>query len=267
MHIKRWLTAIIGLPILIYTIGFAPRWVFYLLLLLASLVSLTEFYRLTASDLPKPVIWSGYLSSLLLFLVVYTGKIFLFPVIIATLAFFPMTILVTVPNSSGLYTASRIGKGLFGPIYICLPLSMLMIMDRHPQGNIWIFFLLAIIFSSDTGAFYCGRYLGKHKLHEKVSPGKTWEGAVGGIIGSVVAALWFLHVFPLHKTDLCIINLVIGLSVVGQIGDLAESMLKRSQGVKDSGFILPGHGGLLDRIDGLLFAIPVLYVYFHLCIV
>jgi phosphatidate cytidylyltransferase len=138
---------------------------------------------------------------------------------------------------------------------------MLIMIDRYPQGNIWIFFLLAVIFASDTGAFYCGRLFGKHKLYEAISPGKTWEGAVGGVISSVIVALWFLHVLRLHRIDTGILAIVMGLSVIGQIGDLSESMLKRSYGVKDSSRILPGHGGILDRVDGLLFAIPVFYMY------
>jgi phosphatidate cytidylyltransferase len=267
MHLKRWLTSIIALPILIYAIGFAPRWVFYLILFFISLAGLTEFYRIAAPDLPRIIRWSGHVFSLAFFLLIYTGKFYLFPVAITLLAFVPMTLLVLFPHSRTPHSAGEIGRGLLGPIYVCLPLTMLMIMDRHPQGYLWIFFLLAVIFASDTGAFYCGRLFGKHKLHEILSPGKTWEGAVGGVLSSIIVALCFLHLLHLHEANLCILSLVVALSIVEQIGDLAESMLKRSHGVKDSGNILPGHGGLLDRIDGLLFAIPVLYMYFHFRIV
>ncbi len=267
MHLKRWLTSIIALPILIYAIGFAPRWIFYLMLFLISSAGLTEFYRIAAPDLPGIVRWPGHVFSLAFLLLIYTGKIYLFPVAIMLLAFVPMTLLVFFPHSRTPHSAGDIGRGLLGPIYVCLPLAMLMIMDRYPQGYWWIFFLLAVIFASDTGAFYCGRLFGKHKLHETLSPGKTWEGAVGGVLSSIIVALCFLHLRHLHEINLCILSLVVALSIVEQIGDLAESMLKRSHGVKDSGNILPGHGGVLDRIDGLLFAIPVLYMYFHFCIV
>ncbi len=271
MHLKRWLTGIIALPTLIYIIGFSPRWVFYSLLFLVSLVALTECYRMSASDLPRSVRWCGYLFSLALFLSIYTGKIFLLlPSVIALLAFVPMTLFVLLPHSPGPRSAGDIGKGLLGPIYVCLPLAMLMIIDRCPQGNIWIFFLLAVSFASDTGAFYCGRLFGKHKLHEAISPRKTWEGAIGGIVSSVVVALWFpwllrtLHFRQVNpEVNPGFLAFVVALSITGQIGDLAESMLKRSHGVKDSGSILPGHGGILDRIDGLLFAIPIFYIYFH----
>ena len=152
-------------------------------------------------------------------------------------------------------------KAVFAPVYICLPLCLLVIIDRFPQGKLWIFFLLSVIFLSDTGAFYFGRTFGKHKLYASVSPGKTWEGAFGGLFCSLLAAFLFPHFLQSFSFTWTLIGLAGGLSIAGQIGDLAESMLKRRYEVKDSGSLLPGHGGLLDRIDGLLFAIPIMYVY------
>ena len=264
MHLKRWITGIIAVPILIYLIGFGPRWIFYLLLYLASLAGLWEFYKITGSDLPAPAKWSGYLLSLIFFLSVFKGNIYILLAIITFWAFVPMTIFLLTPHSLNRQSTGNIGKGLLGPIYVSLPLAMLMYMDRyHPQGKLWIFFLLAVIFASDIGAFYCGRLFGKHKLYEAISPGKTWEGAVGGLFFSIIAALWFVQILHLRRIDLNILILVVILSLAGQIGDLAESMLKRSHGVKDSGKILPGHGGILDRIDGLLFSIPILYIFLN----
>jgi phosphatidate cytidylyltransferase len=137
---------------------------------------------------------------------------------------------------------------------------LLMIHLRH-DGKIWIFFLLSVIFASDTGAFYFGKFLGKHKLYAAISPNKTWEGAVGGLLSSIIVALLFLRILKFHQFSLTIVILALALSIAGQTGDLAESMLKRNHGIKDSGKILPGHGGILDRIDGLLFSIPILYVF------
>jgi len=153
-------------------------------------------------------------------------------------------------------------SALLGPVYIALPLGMLILIDiMVPKGSMWIFFLLAVIFSTDTGAFYFGRFFGKHKLYIEVSPKKTWEGAVGGLLSGIVVAMIFVVMTNVHEPDISILILIILLSVVSQIGDLVESTFKRSYGIKDSGSILPGHGGILDRIDGLLFAIPVLYIY------
>jgi phosphatidate cytidylyltransferase len=158
-----------------------------------------------------------------------------------------------------------IGKTVLGPIYIGLPLSMIVCIDLYPKGDgkMWLFFLLVVIFASDTGAYYAGRYFGRHKLYEAISPNKTWEGAIGGLLLSLILSTLFLRIFPFHSLGLETIFLIIALSISGQIGDLVESMLKRNHGAKDSGAILPGHGGILDRIDGLLFAIPVLYLYLY----
>ena len=134
----------------------------------------------------------------------------------------------------------------------------------RPQGHLWIFFLLAVVFACDTGAFYFGRAFGRHKLHPRLSPGKTWEGAVGGLLCSLFAAMLFLKFIGLHPLTVSLFLMVAALSIAAQVGDLAESVLKRHQGVKDSGHILPGHGGILDRIDGLLFAIPVFFFYLNL---
>ncbi|MGD9076867.1 MAG: phosphatidate cytidylyltransferase [Desulfobacteraceae bacterium] len=263
MHLKRWLTGIVAIPILIYIIGFGPRWLFCILLLMASLVGLYEFYAFTAATLPRFVRIAGYILTILLFAVFYTRQVLIAPVIIALWAFVPIAFfMLTRPSPNQQWTADM-GKSVLGPVYIVLPLALLWMIDLQPNGKLWIFFLLVVSFVNDTGAFYFGRLFGKHKLYEAISPGKTWEGAVGGLLCSVIAALWFLQILRLHPINMMIVALIVSLSIAGQIGDLAESMLKRNHGVKDSGRILPGHGGLLDRIDGLLFSIPVLYLFLN----
>jgi len=265
MHLKRLLTGIVALPILIYIIGFGPRALFYSVLFAATIISLMEFYKITASNLSTFVKFSIYCLTFLLFLVIYQRQILLAQLVIALFAFVPMSLFMFTRSSSVKQSTTDIGKVVIGPIYIAIPLSMILHIDRYyPEtGDTWIFFLLVVIFASDTGAFYCGKLFGKHKLYETISPGKTWEGAIGGVIFSVIAALWFLHLLPQYRITPGMLALVVALSVTGQIGDLVESMLKRNYGIKDSGTILPGHGGILDRIDGLLFAIPVLFGYLN----
>ncbi len=264
MHAKRWLTAVIAVPIWIYLIGLAPRWLFYAFLYGVSMVGLREFYRVSASDLPGSCKVLNHLIALVLFFAVYMGEIYLLLPIIILWAFIPMTVFMLAHPSADEASTGDLGRGILGPVYVTLPLAMLVMVDRYPEGRLWIFFLLTVIVASDTGAFYLGRLFGKHKLYEAVSPGKTWEGAVGGAATSVFAAAWFLHLLGLRRVEPGILLLALILSVAGQIGDLVESMIKRSHQVKDSGRALPGHGGVLDRIDGLLFAIPVLYVYLSL---
>ena len=133
---------------------------------------------------------------------------------------------------------------------------------KHDFGPQWLFLALALAFSSDTLAYFFGRGFGKHKLYEAVSPKKTIEGSVGGLLGGVLAMVGFGHFWLAPEMPL-VDAVVLGLigSVLGQIGDLVESMLKRTFGVKDSGQVLPGHGGMLDRVDGLLFVAPLVYYY------
>lgn len=258
---KRWITGIIAIPILIVLIGAGPRWPFYIFLFAVSLAALIEYYDIIASDLSTFVRFSNYLLMLLLFLVLSMRQVLLAPVIIALCAFVPMTYHMFNHHLDAKECSADLGKNILGPIYVGLPLAMLIIIDMQPDGKFWIFFLLAVIFANDSGAFYFGRLFGKHKLYEAVSPRKTWEGALGGLLSSVIAALLFLRILAVRKISLSMFILVLALSVTAQIGDLAESMLKRNHGIKDSGKILPGHGGILDRIDGLLFSIPVLYIF------
>jgi len=261
MHMKRWLTGIIAAPFLIYMIWIGPRRLLYLFLFVAAITALAEFYRMAPSRLPRVVQWFSYFISLLLFLIFAIKQVLLTPIIIGLWAIVPMTFyMLTHPIPDEQWIADM-GRAVLGPIYICLPLAMLILIDMRPEGNIWILFLLIVIFTNDTGALYIGRLFGRHKLYESVSPNKTWEGAVGGLISSFVAAAIFLYFSRIHGLMLDIFILVLLLSVMGQIGDLVESMLKRIYGIKDSGRILPGHGGMLDRIDALLFSIPVLYIY------
>ena len=134
-----------------------------------------------------------------------------------------------------------------------------------PNGAAWLFVTLGIAFFSDTVAYFFGRFFGRHKLYPAVSPKKTWEGSFGGLVGGVSIAvgfgsLWLIPEMPIgHAVALGVLG-----SACGQIGDLVESMIKRGFGVKDSGTLLPGHGGMLDRVDALLFVAPVVYFYVRL---
>ena len=260
-HLKRWLTAIVAIPILIYIIGLGPRWLFHALVCLAGLVALWEYCDIALPRLPIPMKFTALFLALVLFNTIARGPFFM---TLSTLALWVIALsalrLFAYPDRRD-HAVDDVAKTVLGLLYVCLPLALLLFIDKHPQGSLWVFFLLTIVFANDTGAYYAGRLFGKHKLHPSVSPKKTWEGTIGGIVLSVAVSYVFVHLFPLFKTDLQRILITVTIAVFGQIGDLAESMLKRNYGRKDSGRILPGHGGVLDRIDGLLFAIPVLYTY------
>ena len=148
-----------------------------------------------------------------------------------------------------------------GVSYICLPFSFLISLRGLAQGRWWVLFLLVIIWVNDSGAYITGSFAGRHKLSPVISPNKTIEGAVGGVAAGVAAALIMNGYVGLGFVPgvLTLLAVLMGLVAIG--GDLVESAIKRSAGAKDSGTIIPGHGGMLDRIDSLIFTIPVLYYF------
>ncbi len=156
---------------------------------------------------------------------------------------------------------ARTGLMVFGFIYVPVLLTPLALFKRLPDGEDWIFLTVTVTFFSDTGAYAVGRAFGKRKLYKAISPGKSREGALGGLAFSLLAALlakvWYMP--QLGLVDAILVAIPGG--ALGQVGDLVESMIKRGYKVKDSGWIIPGHGGLLDRIDALLFCIPWIYIY------
>jgi phosphatidate cytidylyltransferase len=264
MHLKRWVTGIIGAAFLLFLISSGTRWPFYLFLFIASVIGLNEFLNITSRGLPRFLKFSSVILTFFLFLVIILKQVLLLPVVLVLLAAVPLAFhMFMYASFDEKYNRADIEKAIIGPLYVCLPLSMLILIDMQPKGNIWIFFLLAVIFANDTGALYAGKAFGRHKLYPAVSPNKTWEGSVGGLLTGLIISIVFFSIdaLKIHAIDPAILLLVLGLSAATQTGDLVESMIKRSYGVKDSGGILPGHGGMLDRVDGLLFAIPVLYAY------
>lgn len=147
----------------------------------------------------------------------------------------------------------------FGMVY-CVWFPLLMVSVREQSsGKFWVLFALIVVWSNDTFAYFIGKILGKHPLYETVSPKKTIEGAIGGVLGALVLGTLFAKVYlpAVPNAMLCVI--VLTVSVASILGDLVESLLKRASNKKDSGSLLPGHGGFLDRFDGVTFAIPALY--------
>ena len=261
MHFKRWITAIIAIPALIFIIGPGPLWLFQLMILITSIVGLFEFFSIATSHLPVLIrVFCVVINMIILYLISF-GPFFLLPAILSISLIIFFGLFLFVHRDRIPVALDEVGKMVTGFLYITIPLSFFLFIRMHPKGEFWIFYLLIVIFFSDTGAFYCGRSFGKHKLYPSVSPGKTWEGAIGGLLSSILVAYLFTHFFPFTRFGIELLALTLCLSILGQIGDLAESMIKRNRGVKDSGKILPGHGGVLDRIDGLLFSIPALYVF------
>ncbi|MBI5527533.1 MAG: phosphatidate cytidylyltransferase [Deltaproteobacteria bacterium] len=157
-------------------------------------------------------------------------------------------------------TAARAGLMSLGVVYTGILPTFLVHLRALPDGFGWVFMVFAVVWLSDTGAFFTGRAIGRHKLYLRVSPGKTWEGAFGGIASSILGTFLTRWLFLPALTPLDCLLIAIPGGALGQAGDLCESLLKRAYGVKDSGTSIPGHGGMLDRIDAVIFAAPYVYL-------
>lgn len=268
---KRLLSGAILLAGAAVTVGAAPRWVIFLVLVPISTLALTEFFQLCERTGMTPFRLAGYLFSLWLF-----AEQLFFPQETSGAAwcFFVLVVLgycLLDPSAMSKGIASA-GATVLGTMYTA-GLLRLLIAWQDPgseralfyhspfQGRASIFFLLSVIWASDTAAFYTGRWIGKRKLAPRISPGKTVEGVIGGLLGSVVVAILFQRYWMKDLSLTAIVLLAAILNGAGVLGDLVESAMKRGAGVKDSSTLIPGHGGILDRIDSLLFAIPVMYYY------
>jgi phosphatidate cytidylyltransferase len=156
-------------------------------------------------------------------------------------------------------TISKMGIALFGILFIGFLLGYVSLIRNMPDGRIWVLFLIITVWAGDIFALLVGSFLGRHKLYPKISPNKTFEGLGGAVLGSIIVAFAFSWLFiPNLEIGSCTL-LAIGLGILGQLGDFTESMVKRSAQVKDSGNLIPGHGGMLDRLDSFLFSAPFLH--------
>jgi phosphatidate cytidylyltransferase len=264
-HTQRWLTGLSALPILIFWLGWGSPLMFCLLIALVCLLSLREYYHMmfgpNGNDVNPQLTILGYTTGLSILFAAYSDSA-AFILVIITLNFLLCSLFSLHRYKTDPTIADAVAVQIQGTVYIpVLICSLIQIRGTDQTGVLWIFFLLAIVFAGDIGAFYAGSYLGRHKLCPSVSPNKTIEGSIGGLCanlltGGVIKALFL----PTLSWPACMVMFLL-IGTAGQIGDLYESVLKRSVQIKDSGTLLPGHGGILDRIDALLFASPVALIF------
>ena len=263
MHLKRWITGLSALPLLIYLV-YKGGVLFNLLVSVGCLICLWEYVRIViTTDGKKPsniIIWWGFVISMaIVWSAYFVGPGIVMSVIALNLLGSALFSLFQFRTDSAVIELIR--KQIQGIIYIPLLLSFLVLIRNGPQGMTWIFYLLGIIFAGDICALYVGTALGRHKLCPAVSPGKTVEGSLGGITANLTVGIIGKYYFLPQPSWGLIVLFIVAVGVAGQIGDLFESELKRVSKMKDSGGLLPGHGGFLDRIDALLFAAPVAYFF------
>jgi phosphatidate cytidylyltransferase len=229
------------------------------MLALFSAIGIAEFYRM-ALPARKLELWLAALAGSALIFAPFAGNDKLIPAGIGLL-FVVFSLLFLFRIRSIESAASEISFALLAFLYIPFLLMHLIQLRLTTFGVEWLFVIMLIVMTNDSAAYYTGCAFGKHRLYPLVSPKKSIEGAIGGLIGSLGGTMLAKFTFfpQLTFIDAAVTALVIG--AIGQAGDLFESLLKRSFGVKDSGTIIPGHGGVLDRLDSILFAAPVTYYY------
>jgi phosphatidate cytidylyltransferase len=262
---KRILTAIVALPVLLYAVWSEIPYFFVALTAIAILLALGEFYNLASKVGCRPQIIPGCAAALLVVACFVYGEPFWVAAVVSTLAIVSLAAALARPDEMSKSLAS-VSATVFGVVYVALLASFLVgvRMIQTPESRLaskLLTMFFAMVMMTDTGAYYTGRSIGRHKLAPRVSPGKTVEGAVGGFITAIITGPLCRWIFFPEIGLLNAMALGATVGVFGQVGDLAESMLKRGSGVKDSGNLLPGHGGMLDRVDSILFCAPLLYYY------
>ncbi len=290
--LKRIATAIVLIPIVLVLVLRAPISVLAVFAAAIALLTIHEFLKLTESYGVRPLRVPTYIFSGLFFLLLamnagndkplLSTAIFVYSLgfAAAIAPFLFLTIAMRRADLASGYAAAA--AAVFAFTYIALPMGMLVQLRQQWAGAFYLLYLLLVVWSGDIFAYFVGKSIGRHLMCPRISPKKTWEGAAASLVASVaVGWLLFRYALPLSSAMLNaglierrdglfgleqpsmapIIILSIVLNIAAQLGDLVESLLKRGAGVKDSGAILPGHGGMLDRIDALLFAAPILWYY------
>ena len=247
------------LPLLILFILKASAFQFSLLVFLLSLLGLDEFYRMA---LPSRR-WEGRMAAVsgaCALFTIFSGNPVI-PLLALTSLVLGFCLVALFRLQEIRQSAADAALVLMGFLYVPLFLSHLIMIRMLPNGVSWLFLIMVIVMAGDSAAYYVGSSFGKNKLYPAVSPKKSVEGSIGGLAGSMIGALVAKFTFFPELAIADCIGTALLLGVLGQLGDLFESLIKRSCGVKDSGTIIPGHGGILDRLDSILFAAPAAYYY------
>ncbi|MHB8105784.1 MAG: phosphatidate cytidylyltransferase [Dehalococcoidales bacterium] len=267
---KRVITALWALPLLVIIVWFdKPLPWFVILAAVLSVLAVFEFFKITGVLKTIPLVCFGIVWTLLFIIRAYYPDKIELHLLLTSAVSLSLVMLVFIPKKEGLFSSWAWMLG--GTLYIGWLLSYLVALRLEPGtaafpnvGRDFVFLTLFTTFGSDTAAYFIGKAFGTHKLAPAISPGKTWEGSIAGVLGAVVISLLFTLNTPLQLPLSWWQAILLGaaVSAFGQLGDLAESLLKRNCGVKDSGSLMPGHGGILDRMDSIIFAGVVVYLFY-----
>lgn len=265
---KRLLTATVGIPAVLFIIAFGGQNGFLILILVVVAVALREFLNMSLPEDEVGGKWLGTILGCLQVIAVYLDA-YVSPgshTALAATGWCVMNVLVLFFYYLMRATATarafhHIAVTIFGILYVAFMFSYAILLRSNAEGVRLLLFLLLVTWAGDSGAYAIGSWKGKRLLCRAISPHKTVEGAVGSAVAGVAAAVLCTLLFVRHIGFGHGLVLGIGINFMNQIGDLSESLIKRACGVKDSGSLLPGHGGMLDRVDSLFFAAPFLFYY------
>jgi len=290
--IKRVATAVVLIPLVLLLVLKAPFYVLALVAGAVAVLAIAEFLKLVTPYGVQALTLATYVFVALFFVFVIfassnrtpedatTAVLYGIAVAAALAPFVFLTVTMRRTDLASGYPAAAASSFAFG--YVAIPMALLVQIRQLPAGAIWTIYTLLAVWAGDIFAYFVGKSVGRHRMSPHISPKKTWEGAAASIVASViVGTLWIQHAPGISSTLLRvglierpggmwgleqpplwpIILLSAVVNIAAQLGDLVESLIKRGAGVKDSGTILPGHGGMLDRIDAMLFAVPVVWAY------
>jgi phosphatidate cytidylyltransferase len=251
---KRVLTALLLVPVVFLLVFFAPALVGRGVLALAALLCLREFFLLSRNRGIEPFAVLGYGAGAVLVMAPQLPQPAFFILLCMVLL-----ILGLQPSRPIETLFGAVAATVLGVAYVCGPFALAAML--HAMSPHWLFVVLLLAWGGDSAAYYVGRAFGRHKLAPRISPGKTWEGTVASAVMAAAVGVAYLHYFLPTVNLLAALVFSLTVNAAGQLGDLAESALKRSARMKDSGTLLPGHGGMLDRMDNFLFAAPTAYLW------
>ncbi|MGA2336620.1 MAG: phosphatidate cytidylyltransferase [Terriglobales bacterium] len=288
--IQRIATAVVLIPLVLLLVLKAPLYVLAIVAGAVALLAIAEFLKLVTHYAVQPLGPATYAFVALFFVFVIVASTNRTPLVETTAILYGLALAASLAPFVFLTVAMRrsnltsgypaAAASAFAFVYIAIPMALLVAIRQQPAGAIWTIYTLLAVWAGDVFAYFVGKSLGRHRMSPEISPKKTWEGAAASVLASViVGTLWIQHapgissallrvgwidrrdgMFGLEQPQLWpIILLSAVVNIAAQLGDLVESLIKRGAGVKDSGTILPGHGGMLDRIDAMLFAVPVVW--------
>ncbi len=267
MNIKRFTTALIGFPIVAAVFIWGNTYLIDVALSIVAILSLYEYFH-AVKQKAKPVEWLGYVAAIgLAFIHLIPTPDMALKIVAGVIPMLVLILFATIILTKQKYNLTDIALTFFGIVYVVGFLLFLSLIREMPDGHIWIWFVFFTAWGTDVFAYFAGKTIGKHKFTE-ISPNKTIEGCVGGTIGAIVLSVVFAVVcntyWQMNISYIAISMIALVLSIIGQIGDLSASAIKRYVGIKDFSELIPGHGGMLDRIDSVLFIAP--FAYFLLSI-